>query len=225
MKILKKIALLSFLVPAALLLEAASVFAAVSYSRTPAGADGSSLTLHVQISDPENDFDTPGAAYVRSEYDTLDNVYYGTSCVPVADVVSGTDFPIAPPLDGEPLTQIAIFAFDASNTLCDPGTALTNLVLEGDGVSPIFTFTSPPSSVPHFAVPTGLTAQLSQNTSDQLSNEGTLKLIALVVGIPLAFFVMEQLIGLIPRSSDLHKRSTARLKALSESFDRDFPNA
>jgi len=224
--IFKKIALLSLIVPAALLLEAASVFAAVTYSRVPSGSSGSSLTVHFQSTDPDNDFDTPGAAFLRLEYDTLDDIYYGSSCYPISEVISpGVDMPVPAPGNGEPITMITVLVFDASETTCDAGDALTNLFLEGDGVAPIFNFTSPPVSIPHVTVPTGLTAQMSQNSSDQLGDSGTLKLLLLVVGIPLAFVVMEQLVRLIPRSSDLHKRSTARLKALSESFDRDFPES
>jgi hypothetical protein len=50
-----------------------------------------------------------------------------------------------------------------------------------------------------FTVPTSTASQLTANISSQVSDPGTLTLLALVAGIPLAFYVIKKLIALIPK--------------------------
>lgn len=50
-----------------------------------------------------------------------------------------------------------------------------------------------------FTVPTSTASMLTANISSLLSDTGTLTLIALAAGIPLAFYVIKKLIGLLPK--------------------------
>lgn len=50
-----------------------------------------------------------------------------------------------------------------------------------------------------FTVPTSTAGLLTANISSLLSDTGTLSLIALSAGIPLAFYVIKKLIALIPK--------------------------
>lgn len=49
-----------------------------------------------------------------------------------------------------------------------------------------------------FTVPTSTATQLLANVTSQLSDVGTLTVVVLAAGIPLAFYVIRRLIGLIP---------------------------
>jgi len=51
-----------------------------------------------------------------------------------------------------------------------------------------------------FSVPTSTAPTLTANIGDQLGDAGTLAVVALAAGIPLAFWVIHALIGLLPRS-------------------------
>ena len=50
-----------------------------------------------------------------------------------------------------------------------------------------------------FVVDSGLAASLLANVSSQFADTGTLAVIALAAGIPLAFYVIRRLIGLVPK--------------------------
>lgn len=50
-----------------------------------------------------------------------------------------------------------------------------------------------------FQVPTSTATELLANISSQISDSGTLAIIALAAGIPLAFYVIRKVIGLIPK--------------------------
>ena len=50
-----------------------------------------------------------------------------------------------------------------------------------------------------FTIPTSTASSLTANISSQLSDPGTLLVVALAAGIPLAFYVIKRLIGLIPK--------------------------
>jgi hypothetical protein len=49
-------------------------------------------------------------------------------------------------------------------------------------------------------VPTSTASTLTANVGTQVSDPGTLLVVVLAAGIPLAFYVIHQLIGLIPKS-------------------------
>ena len=49
-------------------------------------------------------------------------------------------------------------------------------------------------------VPTSTASTLTANVGSQVSDPGTLLVVVLAAGIPLAFYVIHQLIGLIPKS-------------------------
>lgn len=51
-----------------------------------------------------------------------------------------------------------------------------------------------------FAVPTSTAPSLTANVGDQLGDSGTLLVIGVVAGIYLVFYVIRQLIGMIPKS-------------------------
>ena len=48
-------------------------------------------------------------------------------------------------------------------------------------------------------VPTGTAAQYTATVGSQFSDAGTLEIIALAVGIPLFFYIVHQLMGLLPK--------------------------
>lgn len=50
-----------------------------------------------------------------------------------------------------------------------------------------------------FEVPTSTASSLTANVGTQLADSGTLTVVVLAAGIPLAFYVIHQLIGLIPK--------------------------
>ena len=49
-----------------------------------------------------------------------------------------------------------------------------------------------------FTVPTSTVASLTANVTSQITDPGTLAVLVLVAGIPLAFYVIHKLLGLIP---------------------------
>jgi hypothetical protein len=51
-----------------------------------------------------------------------------------------------------------------------------------------------------FTVPSSTAPSLTANIGTQLSDPGTLLVIGVAAGIPLAFYVIHQLIGLLPKS-------------------------
>lgn len=50
-----------------------------------------------------------------------------------------------------------------------------------------------------FTVPSTTASTLLANVSSQISDAGTLAVVALAAGVPLAFYVIKRLIGLIPK--------------------------
>ncbi len=50
-----------------------------------------------------------------------------------------------------------------------------------------------------FEVPTSTVTSLLANVTDQIANPGTLLVICLAAGIPLTFYVIKRLIGLVPK--------------------------
>jgi NAD(P)H-hydrate repair Nnr-like enzyme with NAD(P)H-hydrate dehydratase domain len=51
-----------------------------------------------------------------------------------------------------------------------------------------------------FTVPTSTATNLTADVSSQLGDVGTLALIVIVAAIPLVFYVIHQLLGLVPKS-------------------------
>ena len=49
-------------------------------------------------------------------------------------------------------------------------------------------------------VPTGTASQYTATVGSQFADSGTLEIIALGVGIPLFFYIVHQLMGLLPKS-------------------------
>lgn len=50
-----------------------------------------------------------------------------------------------------------------------------------------------------FTVASGTAAAFTANISSQLTDPGTLAVVAIAAGIPLAFYVIKKLIGLLPK--------------------------
>jgi hypothetical protein len=51
-----------------------------------------------------------------------------------------------------------------------------------------------------FTVPSSTASALTANVGAQIADAGTLLVVGLAAGIPLAFYVIHQLIGLVPKS-------------------------
>jgi hypothetical protein len=47
--------------------------------------------------------------------------------------------------------------------------------------------------------PTALSGDLTANIGAQVGDQGTLLMIGVAAGVPLVFYVIEQLVGLVPR--------------------------
>lgn len=56
-------------------------------------------------------------------------------------------------------------------------------------------------------MPEGFASALTANIGAQVGDQGTLLMICLVAGVPLAFYVMKELIGLLPRNRTTRKGS------------------
>ena len=80
--------------------------------------------------------------------------------------------------------------FDGSATMYDAAATITYTPAGGGG-SPVSSITIPTSTAP------ALTATIGT----QLSDPGTLLVVGLVAGVPLTFYVMQQLIALLPGNS------------------------
>lgn len=50
-----------------------------------------------------------------------------------------------------------------------------------------------------FIVPTSTASYFTANIASQLADPGTLLVVGLAAGIPLAFYVIKKLIGLVPK--------------------------
>lgn len=50
-----------------------------------------------------------------------------------------------------------------------------------------------------FTVPTSTASTLLANVTSQFSDTGTLAVVAIAAGVPLAFYVIRKVIGLIPK--------------------------
>jgi F0F1-type ATP synthase assembly protein I len=50
-----------------------------------------------------------------------------------------------------------------------------------------------------FVVDTGLAAAILSTVTDQFADAGTLLIVGLVAGIPLAFYVIRRIVGLVPK--------------------------
>jgi len=50
-----------------------------------------------------------------------------------------------------------------------------------------------------FEVPSSTASSVLANITSQISDPGTLTILALAAGIPLAFYVIKRLIGLLPK--------------------------
>lgn len=53
---------------------------------------------------------------------------------------------------------------------------------------------------PLFVIPTSTAPNLLANVSQLLADPGTLAVIVVAVGVPFGFYVLHQLIGLVPKS-------------------------
>jgi hypothetical protein len=52
----------------------------------------------------------------------------------------------------------------------------------------------------YFVVPTSTAPGLTASIGQQIADSGTLAVVAVAAGIPLTFYVIHQLIGLLPKS-------------------------
>ena len=74
-----------------------------------------------------------------------------------------------------------------------------SLILAGAGTA-VLGLVSAFAASAQVVVPTSTTQSLLANVGSQISDPGTLAVIILAVGIPLAFYVIHQLMGLVPKS-------------------------
>jgi hypothetical protein len=73
----------------------------------------------------------------------------------------------------------------------------------------------PPPSVGAITMPTGFTPALTANVSAELSDIGMLQLIGVVAGVPLAFYVMKELIALMDQRR-AHRASLEKIRDLND---------
>ena len=65
-------------------------------------------------------------------------------------------------------------------------------------------------SATNIIFPAVLSAEIAQNVGNQLGDTGTLALLGVIIGVPLAFYVFHKLIGLIPKDRDRVSERTGR---------------
>lgn len=145
-----------------------------------------------------------GCSSVLYTFEYVHNNYYGTN--------QPLDFPLSQHLDAGTYyfnllkQDVGGFGFDGGGTIT-------------------YTLDPPPAGAPPMMIiiPTSTAPSLSASMSATIANSGTLSLLAFVIGVPLTFYVIKQLLELIPKWR-LHNQSTKRLRDLSQSFDDDFPD-
>jgi len=180
------------------------VFGAIDYSRSPSGSGD--ILSPVSFSVSADDFSELTAGCIPSDYwgisylekDNLIDVF-GSDTAIVSSTLShvfSVDIPI-----GKEITAVAI---NCADNLNNTPRSLDNygVDLEGHGDpegSIIFTIISASYSTAMFEVPTTTASDLTANITSQLGDTGTLALIVIVASIPLAFYVIKKIIGLVPK--------------------------
>ena len=171
------------------------MFGAVDYSRSPSGSGDilSPVSVNV-IADNFSDFaeDMIGANYWGIY---IGNIlpYPDSECVPSSTLSLSHNFDL---VDGKYET---IATFGSANLLtCNIEDAEFGYVLE-QNYDGIFTIISASLSTAMFEVPTTTASDLTANITSQLGDTGTLALIVIVASIPLAFYVIKKIIGLVPK--------------------------
>lgn len=116
---------------------------------------------------------------------------------------------------------VVLFSQDGSPAadVCNNGESFENcsaaVAADPDFYAYNFTYQNPtPAGV--IPLPSGFTPALSANISDQVNDNGTLALIGVVAGIPLAFYVMHELIALMDQRRRNHEGSLAKIKDLND---------
>jgi hypothetical protein len=180
---------------AVLSLMALPVFGAVNYSRTPVGTE---ITSPVSISVSFDNFSEFGLNEEINYYVITiapsDLPFYYSSCY--ASTTLSTNSTISVPV-GKDIYSVYVGGREDNLCLTGGGT----YALEGDGESVIFTILETPSAgVPSlFSLAGGVAS-----TSEMLATTGVLftdlwVIIALAIGVPLAFYVINRFIGLGPK--------------------------
>jgi hypothetical protein len=117
-----------------------------------------------------------------SDYSDYDGTQDGQIC---PDSFEVSDLPIG--------NYSILFSANSPN-ISDETNYTTALARAEMGEAPFFIIAA--GIVPLFQIPTGI-SQVQNNLTDQLANEGTILLIALLIGLPLTFYVIHHIISLL----------------------------
>jgi len=188
------------------LFSATSASAAISYERTPAGASITSPISFDITADTYADLGFGGVSpnfwgvIVFTQPD--DGTGYLTNCIASTTLSNVFSLSIPVGVSGESVwiggadTLENCIAQNVYDGIAPP--ASTGEILEDDISGLIFTVVAGLASM--FQVPTSTPTDVLANVSSTLSDAGFLAVVAIAAAIPLLFYVVKQLIGLIPKS-------------------------
>ena len=192
---MRKIAII--VAAAGFLISALPAFAAVHYSRTPGGSSGDTMTVNVSMdsfSDVCFTFVDPSCVsdwsiVVGQGYGEMKSASFSHTTLSGSLTVNYGD------VSGNYITWIGLYGAN--------GWGGSRQILEGDRPgTDIFDFTAPPAPPAPaglIPIPPNFGSSLTANVSSQAGDQGTLLMIGVAAGVPLVFYVIEQLVGLVPR--------------------------
>jgi hypothetical protein len=193
--------MIALIAPAVLLLQAASAFAA-TFSVTPEPySDFYTATFHMGscVGSPTN-----GVKFFNFFPDgnfDADVPFGGFDCLQLPIDVTGLDWGTSPFPAG--INHIVVGYNENIQSSCYGQTYTDCLAAinqsDPDFYNYSFTVEAPPIAANVINVPTNLATDLSQNTGDQLSDNGTLAVLSVVAGAYIVFYVIRELVGLSPK--------------------------
>ena len=174
--------------------------AALLIAASPAFADTMSV---VPLSAPSNQL---GAVNITTDFpawfylfDSNGNNFSGNAITEGAGTFS---FPFgAVPQDTYTIVAIHTgYGNGMQDYNCGAGLNLFDCQYWTGGTDQDVSFTAdPPSTSTAIMFPTALSGDLTANIGAQVGDQGTLLMIGVAAGVPLVFYVIEQLVGLVPR--------------------------
>jgi len=169
--------------------------AAVVYERTPGGTE---ITSPVAFAVSVDDFD----ADIGPECNAgIDDNFWGVGVAEEDNLNRyASDFVASSSLSGNFSIALPVGydAWDVFIQCSADGVSLDTqgAQLEGGGVGSVFIIVETSGVI---VLPTSFAPELTANVSAQLANDGIVLLLAIAIGIPLVFYVLNELIGLIPK--------------------------
>ena len=183
---------------------------AYDYVRTPSGSGTyQSVDLSVTGFDIENDLigyssstDIFCAFYISgmSEGNILGGSIFPATSTNFSDTITYSD-PQEPPFQPPTLLEIHYVGIQCGQTEEEINTGTGDSIFENENnplVPPLFTLAAPAETYA-VAIPSDAGSQFLANIDAQLADVGTLGFIAIVAGIPLAFYVIRRFVGLVPK--------------------------